>query len=261
MRPPAHVLQAFGAVGEGARFAGGRGTAWRFGDMVLKPLDVLPGELTWLQQLASMHPVRDFRMSVPLAGRGGELVVDGWTAFPLLEGEHQPGRWPEIAGVAHAIAKQFAGVERPAFLDDRTHAWARADRLAWGEGEPIEVDGAPFLTHLLTARRAVSDRPGIIHGDLSGNVLFYDETGPAVIDFTAYWRPVQYSTAIIAVDAVCFEGAALSLLESIDASDQFAQYLVRALVFRIATDWFNSLPASHFSVYEDANARVLELAS
>ena len=156
--------------------------------MVLKPLDVLPDELTWLQQFASMHPVRDFRMSVPLAGRG-RLVVDGWTAFPFSRESIGRAGGAEIATVARAITKQFDGVERPAFLDDRTHAWARADRLAWGEGEPIEVDGAPFLAHLLTARRAVSDQPGIIHGDLSGNVLFYDETGPAVIDFTAYWRP------------------------------------------------------------------------
>ena len=70
--------------------------------------------------------------------------------IPLLEGEHRPGRWREIAAVARAITEQFVGVERPAFLDDRTHAWARADRLAWGEGEATEVDGAPFLTHLLT---------------------------------------------------------------------------------------------------------------
>jgi uncharacterized protein (TIGR02569 family) len=259
MRPPEHVLEAFGAAGLGEKLAGGRGTAWRFGRVILKPLDVLPDELTWLEQIAASHPVPAFGISVPLRSRAGDLVVDGWTAFPLLEGEHRPGRWQEIAAVARAIAEQFEGVERPAFLDDRSHAWARADRLAWDEEEEVDLDGAPFLADLLAARRVVSGRPGIIHGDLAGNVLFDDSTRPAVIDFTPYWRPVQYSIAIVAVDAVCFEGAPLSLLHTIDDSDEFAQYLLRALVFRIATDRFNGLPTAHFAAYDDANFRVHEL--
>jgi hypothetical protein len=241
---------------------GGRGTAWRVGDLILKPLDVLPDELTWLQQFASRPPATaDIRMSFPLRSRTGELVVDGWTAFPVLEGEHQPGKWVEIAAVAHAITERFSGVERPAFLDDRSHAWALADRLAWGEDERGDIDGAPFLADLLAARRVVSDQPAIIHGDLTGNVLFDDSQAPAVIDFTVYWRPVKYAVAIVAVDAVCFEGAPLSLLETIESSDQFAQHLVRALIFRIATDWFNGLIEPHFAVYEAATSRVLSLAS
>lgn len=261
MRPPAHVLRAFGAAGPGMELAGGRGTAWRFGEIVLKPLDVHPDELSWLARFASSRVIRNFRMSVPLPSRSGELVVDGWTALPLLVGEHRSGKWNEIADVARAVTEQFNGVDRPTFLDERTHAWARADRLAWGEVDQAEIDGAPFVADLLSTRRVVAGQSGIIHGDLTGNVLFDDADAPAVIDFTPYWRPVEYAIAIVAVDAVCFEGAPLSLLETIESSDEFPQYLVRALVFRIATDWLNMLPATHFAVYEESTSRVLELAS
>ncbi len=179
----------------------------------------------------------------------------------MLEGEHRAGRWADIATVARRFGDQFRGVDRPDFLDERSHAWARADRLAWGEREPTGVGGAPFLAELLAARQVVSDPPGIVHGDLTGNVLFDDASAPAVLDLTLYWRPVRYAIAIIAVDAVCFEGAPMSLLETIEPSHRFAQHLVRALVFRIATDWFNQLPRADFDVYQDVSGRVLDLVS
>lgn len=262
MRPPVHVLDAFGAVGAPVRLPGGRGGAWLAGDVVLKPLDVLPDELEWLhQQSPGDIGAADIRLSLPLPSRTGDLIVDGWTAFPLLDGEHRQGRWAEISHVARDFAERFRGADRPAFLDDRRHAWARADRLAWGEDEPVDVDGAPLLPELLAARRVVPDAACIIHGDLTGNVLFEDGEAPAVVDLTVYWRPVRYAIAIIAVDAVCFEGAPMSLLETIDVGDGFPQHLVRALVFRIATDWFNELTLPEFAVYDDVSARVLELAS
>jgi hypothetical protein len=230
---------------------------------VLKPLDVLPDELEWLRLHASASSSGgdDLRLSLPVESRTGELVVDGWTAFRVLEGEHRTGRWADIATVARRFAARFAGAERPSFLDERSHAWARADRLAWGEDDADDLEDVPFLVELLAARRPVFEPPGIIHGDLTGNVLFDDARPPAVIDLTLYWRPVEYSVAIVAVDAVCFEGAPPSLLETIDPAQGFAQHLVRALVFRIATDWFNQRPSSELDVYQGVVARVLELAA
>ncbi|KRC62661.1 hypothetical protein ASE14_02190 [Agromyces sp. Root81] len=222
---------------------------------------MLPEELDWLHLASRNVNAAEIRLSLPIMSRAGELVVDGWTASPVLEGEHRAGKWTEIARVAFEFADQFRGVDRPAFLDERTHAWSRADRLAWGEREPADIDGAPFLADLLAARLAISEPPGIVHGDLSGNVLFDEMHVPSVIDLTLYWRPVKYSVAIVAVDGACFEGAPVSLLETIEPSEHFSQYLVRALIFRIATDWFNKLTASQLTIYEDVSRRVLELVS
>lgn len=260
MHPPRHVLEAFGAVGPAERLDGGRGTAWRAGDTVLKPLDVLPGELGWMRRNAPADP-DGLRLSLPLAGRSGDLVVDGWTAFPALAGEHRAGRWAAIAEVARGFAERFAAAERPGFLDEREHAWAWADRLAWGEGEVQVPDGVPHLPALLAARRGVAEPSTIVHGDLAGNVLFADDLPPAVIDLTLYWRPVRYSVAVVAVDATCFEGAPTSLLETIDPGAGFAQHLVRALVFRIATDGFNELPLDTYDAYAATVERVLDMAA
>jgi hypothetical protein len=164
----------------------------------------------------------------------------------------------EIADVAREFSALFVGVERPAFVDLRMHAWARADRLAFGEEDHRILDAAPHATELLRARKEILDPSGIVHGDLTGNVLFDDTQPPAVIDLTVYWRPVAYSIAIIAIDAVCFEGAPLSLLETIHPAPGFSQYLIRALLFRIATDWLNDVPAGHYRVYDGAVRRVLE---
>lgn len=260
MPPPGHVCAAFGAVGAPVPLPGGRGTAWRVGEFVLKPLDLLPDELRWLHETAgSRPPSPDVRLSAPVASRAGVLAVDGWTAWPALPGEHRTGRWEELAQVARAFSEQFAGVGRPAFLDRRAHAWVRADRLAWGEAAARDVADAPFLPALLAARAEVADAATIVHGDLAGNVLFDAALPPAVIDPTVYWRPVRYAVAVIAVDAVCFEGAPLSLLERIDSGRDVAQYLLRALVFRIATDWFDRRPAEAFIAYHEAVSRVLEL--
>lgn len=260
MHPSIEAQTEFGAAGTLLKLDGGRGTVWRVGDVMLKPLDVLPEELLWLDEVAREHSAgSELRLSLPIRSRSGKLVVDGWTAFPCLTGEHQPGRWTELAKIARDFSALFAEVQRPDFVDKRTHAWAKADRFAWGEydGPPIT---APYIEDLVSARRQVFDPPGIVHGDITGNVLFDPVLSPAVIDLTVYWRPLNYSIAVIAIDAVCFEGAPPSLLETTSPVRDFPQYLIRALLFRLVTDGLNGRPASEYGVYQSAVARVLELA-
>ena len=128
------------------------------------------------------------------------------------------------------LHRALAGVERPsAVLDARTAGWARADRIAWGEASAADFAGLPEVSHLLAARTAVSASNQLIHGDLSGNVLFADGLPPAVIDLSPYWRPAAYASAIVAVDAVLWYEADVELLSTV--AD--AQLLVRALLFRL----------------------------
>lgn len=260
VNPSLETQAEFRAVGTPFKLEGGRGTVWRVGDVTLKPLDVLPEEILWLDEVAREHSVgSELRLSLPIRSRSGKLIVDGWTAFPYLAGEHQPGRWLELAKIARDFAALFAEVGRPDFIDMRTHAWARADRFAWDDDGGLPV-AAPYVADLVSARRQVFDPPGIIHGDLSGNVLFDSGLSPAVVDLTIYWRPVNYSVAVIVADAVCFEGAPLSLFETISPDRVFPQYLVRALLFRLMTDYLNGRPESDYGVYDSAVRRVLELA-
>lgn len=258
--PPAGVKADFRAAGAISKLPGGRGTAWKAGDVTLKPLDVLPQELLWLDEVARVHAGDSrLRLSLPIRSQSGELVVECWTAFPYLAGEHRIGRWLEIAKIAREFAALFSEVRRPAFIDLRTHAWARADRFAWDEDHGGSLVDAPYVADLVNARRAVSDPPALIHGDFTGNVLFDSVLPPAVIDLTLYWRPVEYSVAVIAIDAVCFEGAPLSLLETISPNPAFPQHLIRAALFRIVTDHLNGRSASDYLHYSAAVDRILQL--
>jgi hypothetical protein len=74
----------------------------------------------------------------------------------------------------------------------------------------------------------------LIHGDLTGNVLFADDEPPAVIDLSLYWRPVGYATAIVVADAIVWEGAGDELVQyALQREEAFGQLLARALVFRL----------------------------
>ena len=186
------------------------------------------------QRLQRTLPIRvdaedGFRVAPPLRTTEGELVVDGWTAWPMLAGIHAP-RWAQIVAVGERFHRAMAGVERPAaVLDARTDGWARADRIAWGEQPAGDFGRVPEVAHLLAARTAVSAPSQLIHGDLSGNVLFADGLPPAVIDLSPYWRPPAYASAIVVLDAVLWYGADPTLLSIVGD----AQLLVRALLFRL----------------------------
>jgi hypothetical protein len=75
-----------------------------------------------------------------------------------------------------------------------------------------------------------------VHSDLTGNVLFSDSLPPAVVDFSPYWRPPGFASAVVVGDALLWEGANRSLLTAVANVDDFPQLLVRALIFRAVVD-------------------------
>jgi len=214
------VLASFGASGEPARLAGGTGSSWRAGSLVLKPLDCAEWEIAWQAKLFPSIEHAGFRIAAPLPN-----VVDGWTAAPYLEGRHEQGRWRDIVAVGERFHAALEGVPRPdAIIDARTNPWEIGDRVAWGK---LPYDG---IDDLLAALQPVDAPSQLIHGDLTGNVLFHDELPPAIIDFAPYWHPTEYATAIIVTDAVLWEGAPEDLLDEAQP-----QYLLRALIYRGVT--------------------------
>jgi hypothetical protein len=195
---------------------------------VLKPLDRSEHELLWQRELFASIKEDGFRVAAPLPH-----VVDGWTAAPFLDGRHEPGRWRDIITVGERFHAALAAVPRPdAIIDLRTNPWATGDRVAWGEQRYDEIDD------LIGALEPVDDPSQLIHGDLTGNVLFHEKLPPAIIDFAPYWRPTEYATAIVATDAVLWEAAPSELLD-----DVHPQYILRALIYRgvtsieFGTDW------------------------
>jgi uncharacterized protein (TIGR02569 family) len=238
--PPAAVLHAFGAEDPPTMLRGGMGGTWRSGDLVLKRSAEDPAWHEWEAHVLAAARTDHIRVQHLRAAHDGRHVVDGWIARDFLVGAHEPGRWPEIIDAGDALHAALAGTPdrllRPPPVS-RDHAWAVADRIAWGE---IEVPaGRDFddvdLTELLELRRPVSAPSQLVHGDLTGNVLFADGMVPGIIDFSPYLRPTAYAIGVVVADAVVWEGADLELLTTVADRPEMGQCLLRALIFRHVT--------------------------
>ena len=233
---PAHVRLAFGLAGIPVALAGGMGTSVRIGGTVLKPVDDVH-EAVWRAEILSRISGHGFRIGRPLRARDGSWVVGGWCATAWVEGQPGPaGRWDELLAAAEAFHAALRDESRPDFLARRRHRWAVADRVAWGERSPDPVrEVKPLLADLVAQLRAPATRlvPQLIHGDLSGNVLFAAGLPPAIIDFSPYWRPAAYASAVVAVDGVLWFGAGKALLQRAADEARTVQTLLRALIFRL----------------------------
>jgi uncharacterized protein (TIGR02569 family) len=236
-KPPEHVLRAFGADGVPASLTGGRGLAWRAGSLVVKPADTTEETLAWQADTLGRANGDQLRVAMPRRSARGTFVFEGWMASSFCAGSHQRGRWLDIVAVADRLHAALSGVGRPAFVVGRDDPWASADRVAWGEIPIARYLKVPHVARLAALLEPVDDPPQVIHGDLTGNVLFADPLPPAVIDLAVYWRPAAYARAIVVADALAWEGATPDDLAAATSGEGFGQFLARALLFRIVTDW------------------------
>lgn len=220
LRPAPDVLERFGVRGDPEPLAGGTGRTWRVGGLVFKPLDRAAREIPWEAELFAGIEEDGFRVARPRPE-----IVDGWTAWTFVEGRHEPGRWLDIIDAGRRFHAALAHLPRPAeIVDTRDNPWEVGDRVAWGERPYAGIDD------LLAALEPVDDAPQLMHGDLTGNVLFHETLPPAVIDFAPYWHPPEYASAIVVADALCWEGAPMNLADAVDR-----RFLLRALIYRGVT--------------------------
>jgi uncharacterized protein (TIGR02569 family) len=251
--PPPRAVAAFGGTGDPVALAGGRGMSWRAGDIVLKPADAGDEELRWL---ASSVPDAPVRLARPVITERGRVTVEGWMAVPYLAGGPRTRAWLDIVAAGDALHTALRGLDRPAFLERRTHRWAIADRAAWDELAVAPPRPSPLLDRLVRLTTPIGLPSQLIHGDLTGNVLFADDHPPAVIDLSLYWRPADYAAAIVIADALLWEGARLPDVEPLLDRPAMGQLLVRALRFRLLADL-----RGHDDHVEDPYAEAVEIAA
>jgi uncharacterized protein (TIGR02569 family) len=232
---PLTVQQAFGVTGDERPLPGGAGTSVAIGGLVLKPVDD-PQEAAWAADVLAGVTEDGFRVARPVRTRDGAWVAESWAAATWVEGQVGPAvRWDALLLAARAFHDALRPVARPDFLQHRQHRWAHGDRVAWQEESALPLpEVRPLLEELLGhVRRTPEDSAQLVHGDLSGNVLFAPGLPPAVIDFSPFWRPTSYAEAILAVDGVLWLGGDFALLQRVADEAGSTQPLVRALVFRL----------------------------
>jgi uncharacterized protein (TIGR02569 family) len=238
-QPPSQfVLASFGAAGaQPVPLHGGQDTSWLAAGVVLKPADLGQDELAWQARTYPQVSGDGFRLARRLAAADGSFIVDGWCATEYLTGRPEQRRWAQIIAVGECFHAALSAIPRPPFLDRRTGPWAISDRVAWGEVPTSDFARVRYLPRLASAVRPLSAPRQLIHGDLSGNVLFHDQLPPAIIDVSPYWRPAAYALAIVVADALVWEGADSRILDAVSHLEDFGQYLIRALIFRAVTGW------------------------
>ncbi|WP_323766184.1 hypothetical protein [Marinovum sp.] len=125
--------------------------------------------------------------------------MDGWTAWRWIKGETQPTHTAQTLRGARAYHALLRDLPYDPALVGRDDPWARADRVAWGEGQAAY--GAPFDGQLerLHVTPPALDRQRV-HADLTGNVVLVDDLPSGIIDPTLYWRPPAFAEAIVLVD-------------------------------------------------------------
>ena len=68
----------------------------------------------------------------------------------------------------------------------------------------------------------------VIHGVFAGNLLWVDQSPPAVIGFSPYRRLAGYAVALTMVDAILRYGAEPTLIMRARDSAELDQWLIRA---------------------------------
>ncbi|KAF4459516.1 ribosomal L1, partial [Fusarium albosuccineum] len=253
--PPSNVLQAFGITTTSVPVAGGRGLCFQSGNIILKPSDN-DKEAEWVgnlcESIQALQPT-EYRTSRPIRSLSSEheYVVDGWTAWTLVNGSVAPADSLEASLMAcrafHAdIAKLCP--QKPPFLAQRQNRFTEADLVTWEEKTLGEVSNInfvilslmqPLLDQLLELRKPLPQaiKNQLIHGDLTGNTLFEEdsESPPGIIDITLYWRPAIYAEAIIVADGLAWLGRERDLVETYGIDEVRLQLLLRALYWRCLT--------------------------
>ena len=78
------------------------------------------------------------------------MVVDGWTAWSAVAGDHEQGRWADIIATGRRFHAALAGVPRPDFIARRS-ASVRAARRCVGLSALAHTDRGPIIRRTMNA--------------------------------------------------------------------------------------------------------------
>lgn len=232
---PPHVRTAFGvaeAVPVPVRWAGR--PAWQCGDVVVRPVSD-NAVASWSAGVLDGLFVEGVRLAKPIRASDGRWIVAGWAACRYLPGTMEP-RYVAVLDAADRLHAATAAVPRPRILDDRDDLVTRSAAGAFGELK-LSLDpgrGGTLYGQLAAYRTPIRAAAQVVHPELFGAVLFDQAGVPGVVDLVPCWRPREWASAVVVVDALAWGNADPSLIHHGDRYAEWPQMLLRAVLHRLA---------------------------
>lgn len=236
MKPSKEVLQSFHLAGDAVPLIGGQNTSVRVGHAVLKPVEDVRHTEWLLNVMFNINP-QGYRLSMPIRSKDGAFVSKGWACTRYEKGEDIKGRIQEKLLVSRLFHRDLSHVN----VRDIPHTdnpWSRGHRIAWQTDRlPTGIlrEAKEIIDHLLSGLSLKEQyKMQIVHGDLSGNILFDQVLSPLIIDFSPTLAPVEYAEAILACDCIAWQGSEVSEIRLLPEDELYKEMIIRAVVFRLA---------------------------
>jgi peptidoglycan hydrolase-like protein with peptidoglycan-binding domain len=170
---PRAVREAFGLDDDAVALNGGEGGSVLIGDVVLKQVHDVD-EAEWVQELQARMAEDGFRVARPVATLAGWWTHAGWSATQFIAGLRPVApAWQTVAAISlrFSDAAEAACDGHTEALAARTHRWAIADRVAWGEiGLDLGSEAMEVYAQLGALLSVPPTGRQVVHGDLTGNV-------------------------------------------------------------------------------------------
>lgn len=228
------IARNFGCDSDPILLAGGHGTTYRCGDVILKPVtdSEESNEIADIVTRCRLAP--EIRIPQPIKSKSGDWIFDNYVAWEYLEGEDMEGEYETKIKMCDWFSESITSSHRPKFLDSADHAWAIADKVSWGEiKKEYSPDFESLISPIYSNLEEVTSPSVLIHGDLNGNVVSKKLLPPAVIDITLYWRPKDFAKAIVVIDGIVCDGAHLDIYKLVEHLPEMRQLMLRAGLRRI----------------------------
>jgi uncharacterized protein (TIGR02569 family) len=250
------VEEAFGINKKITLLAGGIDLkTYRSGDIILRNLGKDAQEVgTWHAELFNQIEQNGFRVAKPIKAKNGTWSINGWVAEQFLEGRHATkSDIPTIIDAVNNFHSTLEGISLPEYRKKNLTMWDHADKWAWSEvPKDIDPDLYKLALELQALKKSVTLKDQLIHGDLNlNNILISNTLAPAIIDFTPYFRPVEFALAVTAYWVGPYTGD-IKILEEFKDIKDFDQMLIRAGLRMMLTQE-DPKHARQLEAYKNAN--------
>ncbi|MCM3038119.1 hypothetical protein M3201_00180 [Paenibacillus motobuensis] len=229
------ILNSFNLSGDIIPLIGGQNTAARVGNAVLKPVDDRHhGE--WLLNIIYNLKPQGYRLSKPIKSIYGTFVYRGWACTQYEMGKDTKGRIEEKLQISRLFHQDLSSINFQDFPYTE-NPWSKGHRIAWQIDElsrdlPREIQEIIIsLLRIVSLKKQYNTQ--IVHGDLSGNILFDEVLSPLVIDFSPTIAPVEYAEAILVCDCIAWQGSKVSEIDLLPNDKLYREMIIRAIIFRL----------------------------